>query len=99
MQKTMRKNDVQKRIEHAIEELNAMDNKVYFEFVETEYSVKLICQSRTKKGTEFGAYSFTGMFDDYAEKLNAYEDCMLFAEMMIAATKLNDPAAYHNFCF
>ena len=28
----------------------------------------------------------------------AYITCMLFAEMMIAATRLNDPAAYHNIC-
>lgn len=37
-----------------------------------------------------------GMFDDYRHKIDAYVNCMLFAEVIIAATRLNDPAAYHN---
>lgn len=93
----MTKSDAKKRIAKAIQELNAMNNNVRFEFAETEYSVELICQSRSRKETRYGAYSFMGMFDDYRHKIDAYENCMLFAEMIIAATRLNDPAAYHNF--
>lgn len=94
----MTKNDAKKRITAAIKKLNTMDNRVYFELEETEYSVQLICRSRTKKDTSFGSYGFTGVFDDYKKKSEAYVTCMLFAEMIIAATRLNDPTAYHNAC-
>ena len=92
----MTKSDVKKRIAKTIQELNAMDNNVCFAFEETEYSVELSCQSRARKGVSYGAYSFMGMFDDYKHKIDAYVNCMLFAEVIIAATRLNDPAAYHN---
>lgn len=94
--KDMTKSDVKKRIAKAIQELNAMDNNVCFAFEETEYSVELSCQSRFRKETSYGIYSFMGMFDDYRHKIDAYVNCMLFAEVIIAATRLNDPAAYHN---
>lgn len=94
----MTKNDAKKRITVAIKKLNAMNNNVYFELEETEYSVQLICRSKSIKSTRFGAYGFIGMFDNYKKKSEAYITCMLFAEMMIAATRLNDPAAYHNIC-
>lgn len=97
-EKKMTKNDAKKRITAAIKKLNAMNNNVYFELEETEYSVQLICRSKSIKGTCFGAYGFIGMFDNYTKKSEAYITCMLFAEMMIAATRLNDPAAYHNIC-
>ena len=51
----MTKSDVKKRIAKAIQELNAMDNNVCFEFEETEYSVELSCQSRARKVVSYGA--------------------------------------------
>lgn len=93
----MTKRDVTDRIKKAIKKLNEMDNKVYFRFKEETGSVRITCESRTVKGTCFGAYSYTGMFDEYKNKLDAYINCMLFSEMLVAATKLNDPNAYHNY--
>ena len=63
----MTKSDVKKRIAKAIQELNAMDNNVSFAFEETEYSVELVCQSRFRKGVNYGAYSFMGIFDRAVE--------------------------------
>ena len=55
----MTKNDAKKRITAAIKKLNAMNNNVYFELEETEYSVQLICRSKSIKSTPCGLYGQT----------------------------------------
>lgn len=92
----MTQKDVKKRIKEAVTKLNEMDNNVCFKFEETEFSAQIICESRTYKGSRFGAYCYTGLFDEYKNILDAYINCMHFSEMLIAATKLNSPKAYHN---
>ena len=94
----MTKAEVKKRIADAVKQLNAMDNQVVFAFEEKEESVGLVCKSRNSESRRFGAYCFTAFLDDYKKKQDAYEYCMQFAEVIIAATKLNDPKAYHNMC-
>lgn len=95
----MKKADAVKRIEKAIATLNKMDNKLVFSYEETDYSVELICKSKTKNSTRFGAYEYIGLFDEFANKTDAYISCMLFAELIIAASKINDKNAYHNLAF
>ena len=95
----MTKTDIKKRIQTAIKKLNSMENKVCFRFEEETYSVAIICESKIQKGTCFGAYSYTALFDEYKNKLDAYSNVMLFAEMMVKATDLNNPKAYHNLAY
>jgi len=95
----MKKADAKKRIKEAIEKLNQMDNKLVFSYEETDYSVGFICQSKTNEAARFGAYEYTAFFDEFVNKTDAYVSCMLFAELIIAASKINDEKAYHNLAF
>lgn len=95
----MTRAEAKKRIERAVKKLNEMDNKLVFSYEETEYSVQLICKSKTQEITRFGAYEYIGLFDEFVDKTDAYITCMWFAEMIIAASKINDEKAYHNLAF
>ncbi|MEE1256262.1 MAG: hypothetical protein UHN47_07090 [Lachnospiraceae bacterium] len=95
----MEKSDAIKRIKNAIDTLNTMDNKLVFSYEETDYSVELICKSKTKDTTRFGAYEYIGLFEEYVNKVDAYINCMLFAELIVVASKINDKNAYHNLAF
>ena len=95
----MTRTDAIERIKKAIVKLNEMDNKLVFSYEETDYSVELICKSKTKDSTRFGAYEYTGFFDEFVNKTDAYINCMLFAELIHKASKINDENAYHNLAF
>lgn len=95
----MKKTDAIKRIQKAISKLNEMDNKLVFSYEETDHSVELICKSKTKETTRFGAYEYVGLFDEFVDKTDAYINCMQFAELIIAASKINDKTVYHNLAF
>lgn len=88
--------DARKRIENAIVKLNKMDNNLVFSYEETDYSIELICESKTKETSRFGAYEYIGFFDEFVNKTDAYTKCMKFAELIVAASKINDKNAYHN---
>ena len=85
-----------KRIKEAVKELNEMDNNLRFSFVEEDYMVSLECCSTVREGTLFGSFEDIQFFDDYVKKVTAYINLMSYAEVIIAATRLNDPEAYHN---
>jgi len=76
-----------------------MDNKLIFSYEETEYSVNLVCKSRTQDSAHFGAYEYIGFFDEFINKTDAYINCMRFVELIVAASKINDKNAYHNMAF
>ncbi len=85
-----------KRIKEAVKKLNAMENNLDFSFVEEDYYISLECHSKTRNGHHFGAFEDMQFFDDYVKKETAYVELMKFAEVMICASRLNDPKAYHN---
>lgn len=95
----MTKAEAKKAIKEEITKLNKMDNKLVFSYEETDYSVSLICKSKTSESTHFGAYEHTCFFDEYVNKTDAYITCMSFARVIVAASKINDKKAYHNLAF
>lgn len=92
----MTKGDIKKKTNDAIKTLNAMDNKVEFSLIETSESIGLKCCSRGNKQCHFGRYEKNVYFADFRKKTDAYLTVMEFAEVIIAATKLNDAKAFHN---
>ncbi len=86
-----------KRINAAIKTLNQMNHNLKFLFKEEEHMVSLECHSAVKEGTQFGSFETMQFFDDYRKKSQAYISLMEFAEVIIAAARLTDPKAYHNF--
>ena len=95
----MTRAEAKKRIEKAVKKLNEMDNKLVFSYEETDFSVELICKSKIEESVQFGVYEYIGLFDEFVNKTDAYITCMWFAEMIIAASKINDEKAYHNLAF
>ena len=87
------------RIKKALDRLNKLDNKVFFSVKETEYGVDIICESKTKTDTRFGAYECYTLFSDYKENISAYYECMFFVETLVLGQMLNDPNSYHNKAF
>ncbi len=92
----MNREDNRKRIRKALKTLNGMDNNVQFIFEEDKDSVSIRCISRESEHLLYGAYSSMECFSDYAYPTLAYDTLRKFAEMMVAATRLNSPTAYHN---
>ncbi len=93
----MTRNDIKRRTKDAIQKLNTMGNRVKFNLNETSDSISLECCSRGDEKYHFGTYEKKAYFDDFRKKTNAYLTVMEFAEVIIAATKLNDERAFHNF--
>lgn len=92
----MTKNDIKRRTKDAIKKLNNMGNKVEFNLNETSDSISLECCSRSDERCHFGIYEKTAYFTDFRKKTDAYLTVMEFAEVIIAATKLNDKKEFHN---
>ncbi len=92
----MDKADCIKRIKKAIKDLNTMDNNLVFSLEETVYSVEIVCSSKKNMDHRFGSFGTMVFFSDYVLPITAYETVMEFVEGLRAATRLNDPAAYHN---
>ena len=87
-----------KRLQEAIKNLNDIQKALVFEIEETDYSIGFTNHGRRNPNKSYGAYSHTSFFDEYRKKADAYINTVMFAELIIAASKLNDPKAYHNFC-
>ena len=47
-------------------------------------------------GERFGIFEPTVFFEDCTDKEKAYQAMATMITMLLAGTKLNDPAAYHN---
>ena len=92
----MKISDCKKRIEEAVEKLNEMEHRVVFSFVEDENGICLCCCSKANGSSHFGAYEYAALFDEYTCKNTAYEGCMRFTEVIIAAQRLTSADAYHN---
>ena len=88
---------IKKLIQNKLDKLNAMEgHNLHFELEETKYNVGIIAPAPS--GSRFGVYEPAVFFDDFVSHEKAYEYLLNAVETMIAATKLNSPAAYHNCC-
>lgn len=85
-----------KRLYETIKKLNEIQKSLIFEVEETDYSVGFTNHGKQNQISSYGVYSFTSFFDEYKKKDDAYINVVKFAELMIAASRLNDPNAYHN---
>ena len=90
-------NEARKRLTKAITELNDIQDSITFEVVETNYSIGFTNHGRVNKNATYGSYTVDYFFDEYKRKSSAYINAVQFAEVIISATKLTDPKAYHNF--
>ena len=90
--------EAKKRLNKAIQDLNQIQTALVFEIEETEYSIGFTNHGRTNTSRSYGTYSQASFFDEYRKKADAYVNTMKFAELIIAASELNNPKAYHNFC-
>ncbi len=86
-----------KRLETAVDTLNGMDHNIVFSVEETGYSIGFSAHSKQDGKYSFGSYMHNEFFEDYLESHRAYQMSALFAEMLIAGTKLCDNKAFHNF--
>lgn len=85
-----------KRLKDAVKKLNRMQNSLVFEVVESDILIGFKNHAKRNPQLSFGVYAHTALFDEYKEKVDAYINAMMFAELIIAASRLNDPQAYHN---
>ena len=94
-EKIMTVKDARKRLNEAIKKLNEIQDSLVFEIVETDYSIGFTNHGRLDSNGSFGSYEHSSFFDEYKKKLDAYTNTVMFAELIIAASKLNDPKSYH----
>lgn len=90
--------EARRRLNKAIKDLNSLQNALVFEVKETDYSIGFTNHGKKNPSSSYGVYEQTSFFDEYKKKVDAYINTVQFAELIIAASKLNDPKAYHNFC-
>ena len=88
-----------KRLKDAVKKLNRMQNSLVFEVVESEFCIGFENHAKRNPHLSFGVFAHTSLFDEYKEKVDAYTNAMMFAELIIAASRLNDPQAYHNILY
>ena len=86
-----------KRLEKAIKDLNDLQKALVFVVEETDYSIGFTNHGKKNPDHSYGAYEHTSLFDEYKKKSDAYMNAVMVAEIMIAASQLNNPKAYHNF--
>ena len=90
--------DTRKWIIDAVNKLNDMQDSLIFELYETNNGIGFKNHGRLDSNRSFGAYEHLSLFSEYKKKIDTYTNTMMFAEMIIAATKLNDPKSYHYLC-
>ncbi len=88
--------EARKRLKEAVRKLNKIQNSLVFEVVESDICIGFKNHAKRNPHLSFGVYAHKSFFDDYKEKVDAYINAMMIAELIIAASRLNDPQAYHN---
>jgi hypothetical protein len=78
-----------------ISKLNAMNgHSLYFGLEEKDGGLFLV--EYAPDGKRFGIFEPYVLFEDYVSKEKAYQSMDTHVAMLVAGTKLCDPAAYHN---
>ena len=91
--------EARKRLKKAVKKLNKIQNSLVFEVLESDICIGFENHAKRNPRLSFGVYAHTSLFDEYKEKVDAYINTMMFAELIIAASRLNDPQAYHNILY
>ena len=89
--------EARKRLKVAVKKMNKIQDSLLFDVVETDFCVGFENRGKRNPHQSFGVYAHTSFFDVYKKKVDAYINAMLFAELIIAASSLKDPTAYHNY--
>lgn len=88
--------EARKRLKKAVKNLNEIQDSLVFCVVESDSYVGFENHGKRDTKRSFGAYEHVSVFDDYKKRVDAYITALMFAELIIAASRLNDPKAYHN---
>lgn len=90
--------EAKKELRKHIAELNKVCKNLRFAVKETEEYCAIENHSLVKgqESTHFGAFELTVMFDEIPNEY-AYAMCSIFAQGLLAGSKLLDVKAYHNF--